>query len=53
MRGIEIPPLPENGSTNGNWKKDEEQPPVKDAPELVLNFFDGKFLNAVLCVGPR
>lgn len=50
LRGIEIPPLPANGSTNGNWKKDEEQPPVKDAPELVLNFFDGKFLNAVLCV---
>ncbi|KAI5833927.1 hypothetical protein K523DRAFT_369462 [Schizophyllum commune Tattone D] len=42
LRGIEIPPLPANGSTNGNWKKDEEQPPVKDAPELVLNFFDGQ-----------
>ena len=44
LRGIEIPPLPANGSTNGNWKKDEEQPPVKDAPELVLNFFDGESL---------
>lgn len=52
LRGIEIPPLPANGSTNGNWKKDEEQPPVKDAPELVLNFFDGEFFTAVLSVGP-
>ena len=29
-----------NGA-NGHAKKDEEAPPVKEAPEAISNFFDG------------
>jgi N-terminal acetyltransferase B complex non-catalytic subunit len=32
----------QNGpATNGHTKKDEEAPPVKEAPEAVSKFFDG------------
>lgn len=37
LRGIEIPP---NG--NGNAKKDEDCPPIRDAPEIVTKYFDGE-----------
>jgi N-terminal acetyltransferase B complex non-catalytic subunit len=33
---------PQNGPvTNGHPKRDEEAPPVKEAPEIVSRFFDG------------
>lgn len=38
LKGVELPP---NGSgTNGNAKKDEDCPPIQDAPEAVTNYFD-------------
>ncbi|KAJ7774915.1 actin cytoskeleton organization protein [Mycena metata] len=40
LKGVEIPPKNGNGSTNGSVKKDEETPPITDAPELVLRHFD-------------
>lgn len=46
LKGLE---LPSNGSaTNGNNKKDEDVPPIREAPEIVVNFFDRKFLH--ICV---
>ncbi|KAF8212156.1 actin cytoskeleton organization protein [Mycena galopus ATCC 62051] len=40
LKGVEIPPKNGNGSTNGSAKKEEEAPPITDAPELVVRFFD-------------
>lgn len=41
LKGVEIPPKNGNGSTNGSTKKDEEAPPVTDAPAIVVRYFDG------------
>ncbi|KAH7922099.1 hypothetical protein BV22DRAFT_1037860 [Leucogyrophana mollusca] len=39
LRGIDVKPL--NGeASNGHPKKDEEAPPVKEAPELVSKYFE-------------
>ena len=35
------PPPGTNGNANGHAKKDEEAPPVTEAPELAFTFFDG------------
>ena len=41
LKGMDIPtPAP---GTNGNGKKDEEAPPVKEPPLSVLKFFDGEY----------
>ena len=40
LKGLDIP-LPSPG-TNGNGRKDEEAPPVKEPPILVPDFFDGE-----------
>ncbi|KAF7363508.1 Actin cytoskeleton organization protein [Mycena sanguinolenta] len=40
LKGVEIPPKNGNGSANGSSKKEEEAPPITDAPELVVRFFD-------------
>ena len=37
LKGVEIPPS--NGSPNGDGKKSEEPPPVRETPELVVNYF--------------
>jgi len=40
LKAAELPT--QNGSgTNGHTKRDEEAPPIKEAPELVSQFFDG------------
>lgn len=41
LKGVEIPPKNGNGNANGSAKKDEEAPPITEAPELVVRFFDG------------
>ncbi|KAJ6630878.1 actin cytoskeleton organization protein [Mycena sp. CBHHK59/15] len=40
LKGVEIPPKNGNGTANGSAKKEEEAPPVTDAPTLVLKYFD-------------
>ncbi|KAJ7172404.1 actin cytoskeleton organization protein [Mycena filopes] len=40
LKGVEIPSKNGNGSSNGSAKKDEEAPPITDAPELVVRYFD-------------
>ncbi|KAJ6502477.1 actin cytoskeleton organization protein [Mycena sanguinolenta] len=40
LKGVEIPPKNGNGNTNGSAKKEEDAPPITDAPELVVRFFD-------------
>jgi N-terminal acetyltransferase B complex non-catalytic subunit len=42
LKGVEIPPRNGNGNPNGFTKKDEEAPPVTDAPAAVTGYFDGK-----------
>ncbi|KAF8625781.1 hypothetical protein AX15_005171 [Amanita polypyramis BW_CC] len=37
LKGIEI--APPDGSSNGNGRKHEEPPPIREAPELVSNYF--------------
>lgn len=44
LKGVEIPL--QNGNFNG--KKDEEAPPIKEAPELVSKFFEGTLQDARL-----
>lgn len=40
LKGIEIPP-PQNGSNgNGNARKDEDAPPVRDPPVFLGDFFN-------------
>ncbi|KAJ7111542.1 actin cytoskeleton organization protein [Mycena crocata] len=41
LKGVEMTPKNGNGSANGSMKKDEETPPITDAPEIVLRYFDG------------
>jgi N-terminal acetyltransferase B complex non-catalytic subunit len=41
LKGVEVPKNGNTTPTNGSAKKDEEAPPVVDAPELVGQFFDG------------
>jgi N-terminal acetyltransferase B complex non-catalytic subunit len=31
-----------NGAANGHVKKEEDAPPVKDAPSITFEFFDGE-----------
>jgi N-terminal acetyltransferase B complex non-catalytic subunit len=31
-----------NGAANGHAKKEEDAPPVKDAPSIAFDFFDSK-----------
>lgn len=38
LRGVDIQAL--NGDANGHSKKDEEAPPIKEAPRLLAVFFD-------------
>ena len=33
--------LASNGATNGQTKKDEDPPAVKEAPKAIAEFFDG------------
>ncbi|KAJ7285761.1 actin cytoskeleton organization protein [Mycena rebaudengoi] len=40
LKGVEVPKNGNTTPTNGSAKKDEEAPPVVDAPELVGQFFD-------------
>ncbi|KAJ7109453.1 actin cytoskeleton organization protein [Mycena epipterygia] len=40
LKGVEIPPKNGNGSANSPAKKDEEVPPVTDAPEIVVRYWD-------------
>jgi N-terminal acetyltransferase B complex non-catalytic subunit len=41
LRGVELPP--KNGvPTNGHAKKEEDAPPVKDAPSSALEFYDSE-----------
>lgn len=41
LRGVE--PQAHNGDANGHAKKDEEAPPIKEAPHLLTVFFDSMF----------
>jgi N-terminal acetyltransferase B complex non-catalytic subunit len=41
LKGVEIPPKSGNGTPNGSTKKDEEAPPINEAPEIVVRYFDG------------
>ncbi|KAF9227685.1 hypothetical protein BS17DRAFT_774157 [Gyrodon lividus] len=38
LRGVDLKAF--NGDANGHSKKDEETPPIKDAPELLTKFFE-------------
>ncbi|KAG6336410.1 hypothetical protein ID866_2683 [Astraeus odoratus] len=38
LRGVDLKAL---NDMNGHSKKDEEAPPIKEAPELVVKFFEG------------
>ncbi|KAJ7940559.1 actin cytoskeleton organization protein [Mycena leptocephala] len=40
LKGVEIPPKSGNGTPNGSTKKDEEAPPITEAPEIVVRYFD-------------
>ncbi|KAJ6596969.1 actin cytoskeleton organization protein [Mycena vulgaris] len=40
LKGVEIPPKNGNGNTNSTAKKDEEAPPVTEAPADVVQYFD-------------
>lgn len=37
LKGVEIPPA--DGFSNGNGKKNEEPPPIREPPELVVKYF--------------
>ncbi|KAF5373874.1 hypothetical protein D9758_000631 [Tetrapyrgos nigripes] len=38
LKGVEIPP--QNGKSNGPYKKDEEAPPLTEPPEAISKFFE-------------
>lgn len=38
LRGVDL--QAHNGDANGHAKKDEEAPPIKEAPSLLTAFFD-------------
>ncbi|KAN0077095.1 N-acetyltransferase B complex (NatB) non catalytic subunit domain containing protein [Tylopilus felleus] len=38
LRGVDL--QAHNGDANGHTKKDEEAPPIKDVPSLLITFFD-------------
>ncbi|KAJ7685258.1 actin cytoskeleton organization protein [Mycena polygramma] len=40
LKGVEIPPKSGNGTTNGSVKKDEEAPPITEASEIIVRYFD-------------
>lgn len=42
LRGVDLKAL--NNAANGPSKKDEEAPPIKEFPGLVVKFFDGEQL---------
>lgn len=44
LKGVEI--QPPDGASNGNGRKNEEPPMIRDTPALVANYFKG------LCYGP-
>ena len=39
LKGVEIEPL--NGSSNGDSKRNEEPPLIRDTPVLIANYFKG------------
>jgi len=49
LKGIEIPTI---NPTNGHPKKDEEPPTIQEAPEIVLNYFDGDLSLHSLSTAP-
>ncbi|EIN07294.1 actin cytoskeleton organization protein [Punctularia strigosozonata HHB-11173 SS5] len=39
LQGVEIPPVPKNGTSNGH-SKDHEPPSIEEPPEILLKYFN-------------